>query len=82
MDDMTSGGYRDRDGITRYWVFIPITPAEALRWIAEEASQPERIWERLFDACQVEVRLMNARDWDMQGEAVEGGVKVEFWRKE
>jgi hypothetical protein len=28
------------------------------------------------------VRLMNPREWEMQGEVVEGGVKVEFWRKE
>lgn len=81
MPDMTSGEYRDQDGITRYWVFIPIAPAEALRWIAEEAEKPERIWERLFDACRTEVRLMNPREWEMQGEVVEGGVKVEFWRK-
>jgi hypothetical protein len=64
------------------WVFIPITPAEALRWIAEEVGKPERIWERLFDACRAGVRLMNPREWEMQGEVVEGGVKVEFWRKE
>ena len=77
---LITGSYIDEDRITRYWVLIPITAAEALRWIAEEAGQPERIWERLFKACQAEVRLMNARDWEMQGEVVEGGVRVEFWR--
>lgn len=81
MREVTSGQTTE-DNITRYWVFIPITSAEALRWIAEEAGRPERIWERLFDACRAEVRLMDARDWEMEGEVVEGGVKVEFWRKE
>lgn len=81
MGEIVSG-VTVEDGITRYWVFIPITLADVLRWIAEEAGQPERIWERLFDACQIHVRLMKPQEWEMQGEVVEGGVKVEFWRKE
>jgi hypothetical protein len=77
-----TGSYIDEDRITRYWVFVPITYAQALEWIAEEAGgKPERIWLRLFDTCKAIIPWLHARDWEMDAEAVEGGVKVEFWKK-
>jgi hypothetical protein len=62
-------------------VTLRVDHATALHWIAEEASAPESIWERLIEACRAECPSMNARDWEMEGEVEGTELVVRFWRE-
>ena len=68
---------RDREQSVK----LCVDHATALRWIAEEASAPESIWERLYEACRAECPGMNARDWEMEGEVEGTELVVRFWRE-